>query len=29
MIGLFTAKGESFLHILCDKHNGGLSLTLE
>ena len=29
MIGLFTAKGESFLHILCDKHNGGLTLTLE
>lgn len=29
IIGLFTAKGESFLHILCDKHNGGLTLTLE
>jgi eukaryotic-like serine/threonine-protein kinase len=29
IIGLFAAKGESFLHILCDKHSDGLSLTLE
>lgn len=29
IIGLFAAKGVSFLHILCDKHSNGLSLTLE
>ena len=29
IIGLFAAKGESFLHIVCDKHSNGLSLTLE
>jgi len=27
--GLFAAKGESFLHIVCDKHSNGLSLALQ